>query len=78
MLRSFRGKITAMESDMDHKSVASLMVWWYRDDAGPQAALIRDWSLKLGDLRRYEDMKQVVSEIVKLQTKVPPEDDAAH
>jgi hypothetical protein len=78
VLRSSCGMITAMESDMDHQSVAWLMVWWYGDDAGPQAALVRDWSLKLGDLPKHEDYKKVVNAIVQLQTKLPPEDDASH
>jgi len=67
-----------MESDMDHQSVAWLMNWWYGDDAGPQAALVRDWSLKLGDLAKYDDYEKVVKAIVELQIKGPPEDDAAH
>ena len=65
-----------MESDMDVQRVAWLMVTWYRADAAPYAALQRDWSLKLDNLRGFEDWKQVVSAIEELQAKLPPEDDA--
>ena len=77
VLRSPRGVITAMEFDMDYQRTAWLMVWWYGDDAGPYAALQRDWSLKQGDLRKFEDWKQVVNAIVEMRGKLPPEDDGS-
>jgi len=70
--------ITEMEPDMDHQSAAWLMVWWYGDDAGPYAALQRDGKLKLGDVRGFQDRKQVVNAIVEMHTTLPPVDDAAH
>jgi len=45
----------AMESDMDHEQVAREMVGWYGDDAGPYAELQMNWSLKRGELSKFED-----------------------
>jgi len=67
---------TAMESDMDHEQVAWLMDWWYGPDAGPYAELQMNWSLKQGELKKHEDWKRVVYEIVKLQSKPLPENNA--